>query len=86
MVIWSFNFLKYSTVKVKLPIARRNFVHLPDAENGQIHSNQIVKISVLTVPISPPTMVYLPPTLVNLPLTKQPELCNELETQNDIGG
>ena len=84
MICKRFALRHYGTVKVKLPIARRNFVHLPDAENGQIHSNQIVKISVLTVPISPPTMVYLPPTLVNLPLTKQPELCNELETQNDI--
>ena len=38
-----------------------------DGEKGQIHSNQIVKISVLA-----------PLTLVYLPLNKQPELCNEL--------
>ena len=59
--------LCYSAVSVKLPISRRNYVPLTDAEKGQIHSNRIVKISVLA-----------PPTLVYLPLTKQPELCNEL--------
>ena len=52
---------------MKLQNARRKFGHLIDAEKGQIHSNQIVKISVLA-----------PPKLAYLPLTKQPGLCNEL--------